>query len=71
MVATCYGHLTVQLIKNEETGKMVALSDGRYTSVPVEIVTADKKRIDVNKLYDARNYRPKINQYIGMPMFLR
>ncbi len=71
MVATCYGHLAVQLIKNEETGKMVVLSDGRYTSVPVEIVTADRKRIDVDKFYDARNYRPKIQQYIGMPMFLR
>jgi ATP-dependent phosphofructokinase / diphosphate-dependent phosphofructokinase len=71
MVATCYGHLAVQLIKKEETGRMVALSDGRYTSVPVETVTAGQKRIDVDKLYDVRNYRPKIQQYIGMPMFLR
>jgi 6-phosphofructokinase len=71
MVATCYGHLAVQLIKNEETGRMVALSDGRYTSVPVETVTAGQKRIDVDKFYDVRNYRPKIQQYIGMPMFLR
>jgi hypothetical protein len=59
------------LIKNEETGRMVALSDGRYTSVPVETVTAGQKRIDVDKFYDVRNYRPKIQQYIGMPMFLR
>jgi len=50
---------------------MVALSDGRYTSVPVETVTAGQKRIDVDKLYDVRNYRPKIQEYIGMPMFLR
>ena len=71
MVATCYGHLAVQLIKNEKTGRMVALSDGRYTSVPVETVTAGQKRIDVDKFYDVRNYRPKIQQYIGMPMFLR
>jgi 6-phosphofructokinase len=71
MVATCYGHLAVQMIRHQETGRMVALSDGRYTSVPVETVTAGKKRIDVDKLYDARNYRPKIQQYIGMPMFLR
>jgi hypothetical protein len=34
-------------------------------------VTAGQKRIDVDKLYDVRNYRPKIQQYIGMPMFLR
>ncbi|MFC1909715.1 6-phosphofructokinase [Chloroflexota bacterium] len=71
MVATCYGHIAVQLIKNEKTGRMVALSNGRYTSVPVEIVAANTKRIDVNKFYDIRNYRPKIQQHIGMPMFLR
>jgi 6-phosphofructokinase 1 len=71
MVATCYGHLAVQLIRNGETGRMVSLSDGRYTSVPVETVTAGQKRIDVDKFYDARNYRPKIQQYIGMPMFLK
>jgi 6-phosphofructokinase len=71
MVATCYGHLAVQLIKNEDTGRMVALSDGRYTSVPVETVTSNRKRIDVDKFYDVRSYQPKIQQYIGMPMFLR
>ena len=71
MVATCYGHLAVQLIKGNETGRMVALCDGRYTSVPVETVTAKKKRVDVAKFYDVNNYRPKIREYIGMPMFLR
>jgi 6-phosphofructokinase len=71
MVATCYGHLAVQLIKKGDTGRMVALRNGRYTSVPVETVTDGQKRVDVDKFYDVRNYRPKIQQYIGMPMFLR
>jgi 6-phosphofructokinase len=71
MVATCYGHLAVQLIKNRETGRMVSLSDGRYTSVPVDTMTSGKKRVDVAKFYDIKNYRPKIQEYIGMPMFLR
>jgi ATP-dependent phosphofructokinase / diphosphate-dependent phosphofructokinase len=71
MVATCYGHLAVQLIKDSKSGLMVALCDGRYTSVPVEIITAYKKRVDINRFYDIRNYRPKIQQYVGMPMFLR
>jgi hypothetical protein len=61
----------VQLIKGDSIGRMVALCDGRYTSVPLETVTAGKKRIDVNKFYDIRKYRPKIQQHIGMPMFLR
>jgi hypothetical protein len=25
----------------------------------------------VDKFYDVENYRPKIKEYIGMPMFLR
>ena len=71
MVATCYGHLAIQLIKDETSGRMVALSDGRYTSVPVETVTTNKKRVDVHRFYDTTNYRPKIQEYIDMPMFLR
>ena len=71
MVATCYGHLAVQLIKTGQTGKMVALNDGRYTSVPVETMISDKKRVDVDRFYDIKNYRPRIQEYIGMPMFLR
>ena len=71
MVATCYGHLAVQLIKQKQTGRMVAVSEGRYTSVPVETMVSDKKRVDVEKFYDADNYRPKIREHIGMPMFLR
>jgi 6-phosphofructokinase 1 len=71
MVATCYGHLAVQLIKDGDTGRMVALNEGRYTSVPVDTITSGKKRVDVDKFYDAERYRPRIRQYIGMPMFLK
>lgn len=71
MVATCYGRLAVQLIKQRETGRMVALNEGRYTSVPVDTVTTGRKRVDVDKFYDVKEYRPKIKEYIGMPMFLR
>ncbi len=71
MVATCYGHLAVQLIKQNETGRMVAMNEGRYTSVPVGTLLTHKKRVDVEKFYDIVNYQPKIKEYIGMPMFLK
>ncbi len=71
MVATCYGHLAVQLIKQKETGRMVAMNEGRYTSVPVGTLLTHKKRVDVDKFYDVVNYQPKIREYIGMPMFLK
>ena len=70
MVAMCYGHLAVQLIKKNETGKMVALHEGKYTTVPVDKMMTGKKRVDVANFYDSENYRPKIKEYIGTPMFL-
>ncbi len=71
MVATCYGHLAVQLINGGETGRMVVLNDGRYTSIPLGMILSGQKRVDVARFYDISNYRPKIKEHIGMPMFLR
>lgn len=70
MVAMSYGNLAVQLIRRNETGKMVALHGGKYTTVPVEMVLAGKKRVDVPSYYDIEMYRPKIRDFMGVPMFL-
>jgi len=70
MVAMSFGHLAVQLIQRRETGKMVALHGGKYTTVPVGMVLAGKKRVDVPAFYDIDTYRPKIKDFMGVPMFL-
>ncbi len=70
MVAMSYGNLAVQLIRRNETGKMVALHGGKYATVPVEMVLAGKKRVDVPSYYDIENYRPKVRDFMGVPMFL-
>lgn len=70
MVAMSYGNLAVQLIRRNETGKMVALHGGKYTTVPVDMVLAGKKRVDVPSYYDTEAYRPKIRDFMGVPMFL-
>jgi 6-phosphofructokinase 1 len=49
---------------------MVAVSGGRYTSVPLEITGEAKKRVDVERFYDVDAYRPKVADVMGMPMFL-
>ena len=69
LVANNYGSLAADLLKRGEAGKMVAVVDGRYTAVPVEIGEA-KKRVDVARFYDAADYRPKVADVLGMPMFL-
>jgi ATP-dependent phosphofructokinase / diphosphate-dependent phosphofructokinase len=70
MVAMSFGHLAVQLIRRNETGKMVALHGGKYTTVPIDMITAGLKRVDIQAYYDIENYRPKVRDFLGVPMFL-
>lgn len=70
MVSTSYGYLATGLIIKKEYGRMVALRDGKYTTVSANIITEGRKRVDVNELYDIENYRPKVAHLLGKPMFL-
>jgi 6-phosphofructokinase 1 len=70
MVAMSFGSLAVQLIKRNETGKLVALHGGKYTTVPINMVLAGKKRVDGPSFYDIDNYVPKLRDFMGVPMFL-
>lgn len=70
MVGTNYAQLAVDLIVGGSSGRMVALRDGAYTHVAMSVVTSGVKRVDVDELYDAKNYRPKIRHVLGKPMFL-
>lgn len=70
MVAMSYGHLAIQLIRRGEVGKMVALHGGKYTTVPIDMIMAGKKRVDIPSFYDMENYKPRIRDFMGVPMFL-
>jgi len=70
MVAFSYASLATDLILKKEFGRMVALQEGKYTTVPIDTLTQGLKRVDVEALYDAENYRPKVSHLLGKPMFL-
>lgn len=70
MVAMSFGNLAMQLIRRNETGKMVALHGGKYTTVPIEMIQTGKKRVDVPSFYDVEFYKPKVRDFMGVPMFL-
>jgi 6-phosphofructokinase 1 len=70
MVAISYANLATDLALKKEFGKMVALREGKYTTVPVDTLTQGVKRVDVGELYDSTNYRPKVAHLLGKPMFL-
>lgn len=70
IVPTVYGNLAVDLLLRGETGRMVALRDGRYDSVPLETVVATKKVVDVARSYDTERYRPRYDGLAGLPMLV-
>lgn len=55
---------------NDVFGRLVALSCGLYTDVPLSTIMAGQKRVDVRELYDEEAYRPKVRHAGGKPMFL-
>jgi 6-phosphofructokinase 1 len=70
MVAMSYGNLAMQLIRRGETGKMVALHGGKYTTVPIDMLLTGTKRVDVPSFYDVEHYLPRVKDFMGVPMFL-
>lgn len=70
MVAVSYGNLALDQVAMGHTGRMVALQQGIYTTVPLDMVIQGKKQVDVTALYDKYNYQPKVRNMLGKPMFL-
>lgn len=70
MVALSFAGIATDLALKKEYGKLVALREGRYTTVPIETLTQGVKRVDVDAFYDVEKYRPKIKNFLNKPMFL-
>jgi ATP-dependent phosphofructokinase / diphosphate-dependent phosphofructokinase len=70
MVATAYGTMAIQTLEEGKSGLMMALRNGNYETVPVDISIQGEKRVDVPELYDPHEYRSIIRNVRTKPMFL-
>ncbi|MEW5989519.1 MAG: 6-phosphofructokinase [Chloroflexota bacterium] len=70
MVAVNFAKLATDLVTSGVSGRMCALRDGSYTHIPMSTVASGLKRVDVDELYDVKEYRPKVRHVLGKPMFL-
>ena len=70
MVAMNFAVMAADLALERESGRMVSLRNGTYTTVPITATREGVKRVDVDELYDAEEYRPKVRHVLGKPMFL-
>jgi 6-phosphofructokinase 1 len=70
LVAANFATLAADLVLGGESGRLVSIINGRYSTQPLGIVGEGRKRVDADKFYDAERYRPKIIGVMGLPMFL-
>ena len=70
MVAVNFANMAIDLFLKGVFGRLVALSRGIYSDIPLATVMAGQKRVDVRELYDVEEYRPKVRHVGGKPMFL-
>ena len=70
MVAISYANLVVEQLMKREFGRMAALKEGRYTTIPVDQISKGLKRVDIDQLYDSDKYLPKVSNMFHKPMFL-
>ena len=70
IVPMAFGNLALDLILNRIHGRMVVLKNGRYDNVPIDVVTATKKVVNVKEHYNVERYRPHYRSFEMKPLFL-
>jgi len=70
IVPMAYGNLALNLIMGRVSGRLVALKNGRYDNVPIEIVTSYKKVVDVEQYYNKDRLRPYFENFEAKPLFI-
>jgi ATP-dependent phosphofructokinase / diphosphate-dependent phosphofructokinase len=70
VVPMAFGNLALDLILKGVHGRLVVLKNGRYDNMPVDVVTATKKVVNVKEFYDTERYRPIYENFEMKPLFL-
>jgi ATP-dependent phosphofructokinase / diphosphate-dependent phosphofructokinase len=70
IVPMAYGNLALDLIMKGIHGRLVVLKRGRYDNVPLDVVTATKKVVNVKEHYNTERLRPDYKSFEMKPLFL-
>ncbi|HNW56721.1 MAG TPA: 6-phosphofructokinase [Bacteroidales bacterium] len=70
IVPMAYGNLALDLILKGVHGRIVVLKNGRYDNMPIDVVTATKKIINVKDDYNVDRLRPNYDSFEMKPFLL-
>jgi len=70
LVATFFANIAIDEILQGNFGRMTAIINGKYDTVPINTVTREKRIVNIEKFYDTNRYRPKYINMKNLPLFL-
>jgi len=70
IVPMAYGNLALDLILQGIHGRLVVLKNGRYDNMPIDVVTASKKTVNVGLHYNTERLRPFYKSFEMKPLFI-
>jgi len=70
MIATTFAAMAVDCIEADESGVMMAISEGRYATVPIPDPQLGPRQVDVATMYNTERYRPNYASKRGLSIFL-
>ena len=70
MVATTFANVAMDLVQAGDTGKMVAIQDGKYAVTSLPDPALGPRKVDVPVMYNAERFRPRYEGKLGDPMLL-
>ncbi len=69
IVPMAFGNLALDLVLRGVSGRLVAVRNGIYDNLPLDVVTGRKKVVDVERYYNADRLRP-IYDFHRQPIFI-
>lgn len=70
IVPMAYGNLAFDLILKGVHGKLVVLKNGKYGNVPLDVVTATKKFVNIEQFYNTERLRPFYHTFEARPFLI-
>lgn len=70
IVPMAYGNLALDLVLKGIHGRLVALKNGRYDNIPIDVVVGSKKLVNINKYYNTERLRPFYKSFELQPLFI-
>jgi 6-phosphofructokinase len=70
VVPMAFGNLALDLILEGTNGRLIALENGCYDSVPLETIAGRKKVLDVHKHYNTDRLRPRYETFLRRPLLI-